>query len=161
MKLFTPEPICAEHLTDDFDCGVAVLDAWLQHRALANHQRGASRVFVCVDEHKRVRGYYALAAGEITHSESPGNLRRNMPDPILVAILGRLAVDRNVQGKQLGRGLLRDAFLRASLAAEQIGIRAMVVHAIDDSSKAFYRRYGFVETPVNPLTLIVKLNSRT
>lgn len=157
MKLSAPEPLCAEHITTHFDCGVAVLDAWLQHRALANQQHGASRVFVSVDAHKQVQGYYALAAGEIAHAEVPGAIRRNMPDPIPVVILGRLAVNRAAQGKQLGRGLLRDAFLRATLAAEQIGIRAMVVHAKDDGSRAFYRRFGFADTPINPLTLIMRL----
>lgn len=157
MKISAPQPLCPAHITEYFDCGVPVLDAWLQHRALANHLGGASRVFVSVDEDKRIQGYYALAAGEITHTEASGAIRRNMPDPIPVVILGRLAVNRVAQGKQVGRGLLRDAFLRASMAAEQIGIRAIVVHAKDDESKAFYRRFGFVETLINPLTLIMRL----
>lgn len=157
MKLSAPELLQADHITDHFDCGVPLLDAWLQQRALANHQRGASRVFVTIDEHKRVQGFYALAAGEITHAQAPGTIRRNMPEPIPVVILARLAVNRSAQSKQIGRGLLRDAFMRASLAAEQIGIRAMLVHAKDDKSKRFYQRFGFVETPINPLTLIMRL----
>lgn len=157
MTLSAPQPIQAAHITEHFACGVPALDAWLQYRALTNQQRGASRVFVSVDTGNRVQGYYALAAGEITHEESPGSIRRNMPDPIPVVILGRLAVHRDAQDQHLGRGLLRDAFLRATQAAEHISIRAMLVHAMDDSAKAFYLQYGFVETPINPLTLIMKL----
>lgn len=157
MILSAPEPIRQAHIHEHFRCGVPMLDAWLQYRALGNHQSGASRVFVSVDNGNRIQGYYALAAGEIAHQSTAGNIRRNMPDPVPVVILRRLAVNLEAQGRHLGRGLLRDAFLRAAQAAEHIGIRAMLVHAIDDKAKAFYRQYGFVESPLNPLTLMMKL----
>lgn len=157
LSINSPVSIDETHRFAGFDCGNIALNVWLEQRALSNHQKGASKVFVSVDENNAIQGYYALCAGEINHAALPRTFRQNMPNPIPVVVLGRLAVNQPVQGKQLGRGLLRDAFLRAQQASENIGIRAVVVHAIDDSAKAFYLQYGFVETPIHPLTLIMSL----
>lgn len=152
-----PVAITEIHHIEDFDCGVTSLNAWLQHRALSNHRKGASKVFVSTDENNHVQGYYALSAGEMRHEALSRKFRQNMPNPIPVVVLGRLAVSQSAQGRQLGRGLLQDAFLRTQQAGEIIGIRALVVHALDDNAKAFYLQYGFVETPMHPLTLIMGL----
>ncbi len=99
-------------------------------------------------------GYYALAVGAVAHADAPGRIRRNMPDPVPVMVIGRLAVDRTVQGQAIGSALLRDAVLRTLQAAEIAGIRAILVHAISESAKRFYEKRGFVASPVEPMTLM-------
>ncbi len=158
LKLSRPVAISEAHQTTGFDCGVVSLNTWLTQRAPHNHYRGASKVFVSIDEQNIIQGYYSLSAGEMRHEALSRKFRHNMPNPIPVVVLGRLAVNKKAQGKQLGRGLLQDAFLRATQASEIIGIRAMIVHAIDNHAKDFYLQYGFVETPMNPLTLIASLS---
>ncbi|QIG81872.1 GNAT family N-acetyltransferase [Sphingosinithalassobacter tenebrarum] len=144
------------HRLEEFTCGIANLDDWLKRRALANQTGGASRTYV-VAQDSRVIAYYCLASGGIAAIEAPGRIRRNMPDPIPIAVLGRLAVDSGWQGKGLGVALLQDAVLRTAQAAEIVGIRALVVHALSDAAKAFYLRFGFIESPSNPMTLLLSL----
>jgi len=156
-ELSQPEKLSQEHDLSAFDSGETVLDEWLRRRALQNEVSGASRTYV-VSTGKRVVGYYTLAVGAITHTEAPGRVRRNMPDPVPVMVLGRLAVDRTFQGRQIGAGLLRDAVLRTVQAAEIGGIRAILVHAISESAKRFYERYGFVASPVDPLTVMITVS---
>jgi GNAT superfamily N-acetyltransferase len=154
--LSPPEPLSEAHDLESFSSGVAVLDDWLRRRARANQASGASRTFV-VAEDGRVVGYYALASGAITAAAGIGRFRRNMPDPIPVAVLGRLAVDRSQQGRGLGRALFRDCALRVAQAADTIGIRGIVVHAISEEAKAFYLALGFDPSPAEPMTLMVTL----
>jgi GNAT superfamily N-acetyltransferase len=156
VPLSRPEPLNDAHELNDFFCGIASLDDWLKKRARPNQVSGASRTFVVADNHKAV-GYYALAAGAITVEASVGRFRRNMPDPIPVAILGRLAIDRSQQGRGLGRALFRDCALRVAHAADTIGIRGIVVHAISEQAKAFYLVLGFDPSPAEPMTLMVTL----
>jgi GNAT superfamily N-acetyltransferase len=149
-----PEHLTAAHDLTAFDSGVSALDDWLRRRALANEEAGGSRTYVaCAGG--RVVGYYALATGGVTHESATGRVRRNMPDPVPVMVLGRLAVDRAYQSRGLGTGLLRDAILRILQAAELGGIRAILVHAISEEAKRFYERQGFVESPVDPMTLMI------
>lgn len=156
MPLSAPEPLAEHHQLDDFTSGVASLDDWLKRRARANQASGASRTFVACDG-LRVFGYYALAAGALDTAQAPGRFRRNMPDPIPVAILARLAVDRTCQGRGLGRALFRDGARRVVRAAEAIGIRGMVVHAISEEARAFYLALGFDPAPDDSMTLLVTL----
>jgi GNAT superfamily N-acetyltransferase len=155
-EIGAPEHLTASHDLSSFDCGVLALDDWLRKRALANEGSGASRTYVVCDVGKVV-GYYALASGGVTLSAAPGRVRRNMPDPLPVMILARLAVDRNWQGRSLGRGLLRDAILRTLQVAEIAGIRAILVHAISEEAKRFYERSGLAASPVDPMTLMVTI----
>ena len=104
-----------------------------------------------------VVGFYAIAAGSVAHAVAPGSIRRNMPDPVPVAVLGRLAVHQDWVGRGLGGGLLRDAVLRTAQLSEQIGIRALLCHAIDDEAKTFYFKHGFIESPVDALTMMLSL----
>ncbi|MEK7731355.1 MAG: GNAT family N-acetyltransferase, partial [Planctomycetota bacterium] len=113
LQLGPPEPLAASHRLDDFECGEPVLDDWLKRRALANQSSGASRTFVVADQDSRVRGYYAMAAGAVSHRLATSGVRRNMPDPVPVMVLARLAVDRRAQGLHLGAALLQDAVNRA------------------------------------------------
>jgi len=152
-----PLPLTAEHDTSAFTCGHESLNTWLQKRALANAASGASRTYVVCDDRNRVIGYYALAAGSIAGELAPGRLRRNMPDPLPLIVLGRLAVHSDWSSRGIGSGLLKDAFLRSIQAAELIGVRALLCHAIDDEAKAFYLKYGFVESPLDARTMLVGL----
>lgn len=156
MRLSVPEPLGAHHDTEAFRSGIESLDAWLKRRALKNQLTGASRTFV-VCEGRRVMAYYALASSAIAVQEASGRFRRNMPDPIPVVVLGRLAVDRSIQGKGVGRALVRDAGHRVIQAADAIGIRGLVVHALSADARAFYTRVGFDPSPLDPSTLMITL----
>lgn len=149
-----PEKLSTTHNLSDFDSGEPVLDDWLRRRALHNEARGASRTYVvCMG--KTVVGYYTLAVGAVAHAEAPGRVRRNMPDPLPVMVLGRLAVDKSLQRRGIGKGLLRDAVLRTVQAAEIAGIRAILVHAISEPAKRFYEGCGFMASPIDPLTVVL------
>ncbi|MEZ2573969.1 MULTISPECIES: GNAT family N-acetyltransferase [Buttiauxella] len=149
-----PEPLRAEHVVSQFCCGVESMDSWLRQRAMKNQLTGASRTFVCCDE-ARVLAYYSLASSAVAPNSAPGRFRRNMPDPIPVVILGRLAVDKSLHGKGIGRALVRDAGLRVIQTAETIGIRGMLVHALSEEARDFYLRVGFEPSPVEPMTLMI------
>jgi GNAT superfamily N-acetyltransferase len=155
-RISAPEKLSPEHDLSQFQCGEPMLDHRLKRRALQNEESGASRTYaVCIEN--RVVGYYALAVGAVTHEDAPGRVRRNMPDPVPVMVLGRLAVDQTVHGQDIGRGLLRDAVLRTLQAAEIAGIRAILVHAISERAKRFYIKSGFIQSPVDPMTLMITL----
>jgi GNAT superfamily N-acetyltransferase len=156
VTLSAPELLTADHQLASFDCGVSELNDWLKRRALPNQGAGASRTYV-VTEAQAVVGYYALAAGGINVAAAPGRFRRNMPNPIPVALLGRLAIDRAYQGRKLGRALFRDAAKRILNAADTLGIRGMIVHAVSEDAKAFYLALGFDPSPLEPMTLMVTL----
>ena len=159
MKLHAPQPLTADHQLNTFNCGETSLDEWLKRRALLNQSNGASRTFVVVDESQLVMGYYALAAGAVHHQDATRSIRQNMPDPIPVMVLARLAVDIRTQGMQLGAGLLRDAVDRSLAVAKNIGVRALLVHALHERAKQFYLYFGFQASPVHPLTLMLRLKS--
>ena len=159
MKLHAPQPLTADHQTDAFKCGETSLDEWLKRRALLNQASGASRTFVVVDDNHTVMGYYALAAGAVHHQDATRSIRQNMPDPLPVMVLARLAVDLRAQGMQLGAGLLRDAAERSLAVAQNAGVRALLVHALHERAKQFYLYFGFQASPVHPLTLMLRLKS--
>ncbi|GMV02408.1 MAG: GNAT family N-acetyltransferase [Burkholderiaceae bacterium] len=152
--LRAPEPLQLDHEIASFDCGVLSLNAWLERRAAANQASGASRVFVVCDGGKVV-GYYALASSAVATAAAPGRFRRNMPNPVPVVVLGRLAVATSHHGQGLGRALFQDAALRVIHAADAIGIRGMVVHALSEQARDFYLRLGLDESPLDPMTLLV------
>ena len=156
MRLTAPEPFAAHHETSAFACGIETLDHCLKQRALKNQLTGASRTFVVCEE-SRVFAYYALASSAVASNVATGHLRRNMPDPIPVVVLGRLAIDQSLQSKGMGRALVRDACLRVIAAADVIGIRGMVVHALSASAQAFYERVGFDPSPLDPMTLMATI----
>ena len=157
MSFSAPVPLQSDHSVAEFDCGQPALSQWLVRHGMVNQQRRAWRTFVvCVDH--RVVGYYALAAGSVIHAEATDQLRRNMPDPVPMALLGRLAVDRSAHGMGVGAGLLKDAVLRVLLAADLLGVRGILVDAIDDKARLFYEHFGFRPSAVLPLKLMVTLD---
>ena len=155
--LSPPEPLTDHHEIGNFSSGDTSLDDWLGRRAKANQVSGASRTYVVCEE-RRVIGYYALASGAITVEIAPGRFKRNMPNPIPVAVLARLAVDRGWQARGIGRALFRDAARRVIHAAEAIGIRGIIVHAISEDARKFYLALGFDPSPGEPMTLMVTLS---
>ena len=158
MSLTAPALLTAGHVVKLFDCGNDVLNDWLHHRALKNQTLNASRTFVvCNSGTQVVKGYYAIATGSVNHIQLNRNLRHNMPDPIPVVLLGRLAVDVSVKGHKFGKWLLNDAVIRISGVAKQVGIKAIMVHAIDTQASDFYEYFGFVRSPISPDTLFYKI----
>ena len=159
LNLSSPQPLEAIHIVDGFKCGEAVLDDWLKRRAMTNHLSGASRTFVVTNKDSHVCGYYAMAAGAVSHQMATSQVRRNMPEPIPVMVLARLAVDHRAQGIKLGASLLQDAVNRAVVVSQNAGVRALLVHALHDRAKEFYEHYGFQSTPLHPMTLMLRLNN--
>ncbi|POT68959.1 GNAT family N-acetyltransferase [Citrobacter amalonaticus] len=157
-RITAPEPLSGSHQLAEFVSGEAVLDEWLKQRGIKNQTIGAARTFVvCKKDTKQVVGFYSLATGSVNHTEATGSLRRNMPDPIPVIILARLAVDLAFRGKGLGADLLHDAVLRCYRVAENIGVRAIIVHALTDEAKRFYMHHGFKASQSQERTLFLKL----
>ena len=156
MPRFTdPEPLRPDHAVEGFDSGVGSLDRWLREHGQTAGAVGSARVFVVVDtEQERVVGYHALTAASIEHRDSVDRATKGMPrHPIPAVLLARLAVDESVHGGGLGAWLLRDAMLRALAASDGVGIRVMIVHALDESARAFYLRHGLKPSPTDPLNL--------
>lgn len=143
-----PRPIAAGDIASEFASGVEALDRWLRALARHNEASGGSRTYVSVTaDTNRIAGYYCLSASSIHRADAPGPLARNMPDPIPVALLGRLAVDQRDSGQGLGVSLLQHAVLQAVRASETLGLRALIVHAVDERAVSFYERYGFTRFP--------------
>ncbi len=159
LNLSAPQPLSSQHRLDEFECGEAVLDEWLKRRAKINQLSGASRTFVVSNADQRVYGYYAMAAGAVSHQLATSSVRRNMPDPVPVMVLARLGVDTHAQGIKLGGALLQDAVNRAVAVSNNAGVRAILVHAIHDRAKQFYEHYGFQASPAHPMTLMLRLAS--
>ena len=158
LHLSAPAPISDAHDLSSFESSEISLDEWLKKRALKNHVTGASRCFVLAEK-KKVIGYYCLSAGSIHHEAAPKKMRRNMPDPLPVLVLGRLAVDKNYHHRGLGSALLRDAMIRAVSVAMDAGVFAILLHAISESAKRFYLSRGFVESPLQPMTLMMTIET--
>lgn len=158
MRLLAPVPLSPEHRVDAFSCGESVLDEWLKRRAVPNQSSGASRTFVVTNANGQVMAYYALAAGAVAHREATRSIRQNMPDPVPVMVLARLAVDQNAKGMKLGAALLQDALRRCLLVSQNTGVRAMLVHALNDEARRFYEYYGFRASPAHPLTLMLPIH---
>ena len=159
LKVNAPQPLDTSHRLEGFACGETALDDWLKHRALPNQITGATRTFVVTDQDKRVVGYYAMAAGAVSHQTATTAVRRNMPDPVPVMVLARLAVSTDAQGNKLGAALLQDAVYRAVAVSQNAGVRALLVHALHDKARLFYEHYGFQASPVHPMTLMLRLNT--
>jgi len=155
MSLHSPVPITKDHDTDSFDCGVKPLNEYLRKYALLNHNNRAARTYLALRE-DRIAGYYTLANGSVSKDEVPARVAQGLGRyPVPITLIARLAVDLTEQGKGLGRGLLKDALLRAYQASELVGSRAVVTHAKDQAAKEFYERYQFDPSPLNEFHLYI------
>ncbi len=154
--LLPPAPLQPTHDASRFDCGKVPLNDWLRNTALRSEGRSARCYVAC--SRNSIVGYYCLAAGAVQHDGAPRPLRRNMPNPTPIVIIGRLAVDRSVQGNGLGRALLKDALLRVTKASDLVGARAVLVHAVDQEAVPFYARYGFRSFPKGNQTLYLPID---
>jgi GNAT superfamily N-acetyltransferase len=152
-----PEPLGRDHIVDGFDCGRASLNVWLVRYARQAAAVGSARTYVVVDaQQERVVGYHALTAAGLERKAATARSIKGMPQyPIPVVLLARLAVDLSVSGRGLGAWLLRDAMMRMLAASEAIGVRAMLVQAIDEDATAFYLRHGFEPSPTEPRHLMI------
>ena len=158
LDLKPPTPITLVHDVSTFDCGEVSLNEWLKKRAVKNHLAGASRCFVLCNNFQVV-AYYSLSAGAIAHELTPKSMQRNMPNPLPILLLGRLAVDKRYHNQGIGQALLRDAMLRAVNVSVEAGVFAILVHAISEQAKQFYLSRGFVESPLQPMTLLMTLQT--
>jgi GNAT superfamily N-acetyltransferase len=154
--LNAPEPISSHDEVTVFDCGVESLNHWLKTRALKNQENQASRTYV-VTKANVVVAYYSLSTGAIAHFDAPKKVKHNMPDPIPVALLGRLAIDKNYYGQGLGAALLKDTVLRVNQAAQILGIKGIVVESLSKQASQFYLHHGFISFPDDELKLIMPL----
>lgn len=134
----------SRHDRSAFDCGSQELNAWLKTKASPAHRVGSARVYVFHEGDAIVRGFYTLSAGSLVRDDVPGTIARGQPPQIPMILVGRFAVDVAMQGRGLGRQLLRDALERAAKTSETLGVACVVVDAKDDQSRAFYERFGFV-----------------
>lgn len=143
---------------DEFSCGESSIDSWLKKRAAKNALSGASRTYIAANHGQHVVAFYSLAVGNVAQAATPGNIKRNMPDPIPVAILARPGVDMPLQRRGVEKALVRDAVLRVRQAASFVGIRALLVHAIHKKAAFFYHECGFQPSPVDDVTLMIRLD---
>lgn len=148
-----------KHHFEGFDCGDERLDRWLQASAGQAQRRDVARTYVAIDGAHQVVGYYTLVAGQVEQGDAPDRVRKGASPhfPIPVALVARLAVATTHRGRGLGTDLLRDALRRVLAAADHVGIRAVLVHAIDERAADFYRRLGFEAATPDGLTLMVPL----
>ena len=151
-----------EHARDKFDCGISVLNDFLQKYALQNQKKRLVRTYICLKNDVDIIGYYALAFGSVYQSDVPPFISRGMGKyQIPVMVIGRLAVSLDSQGVGIGKALLKDAVMRTMNASDIAGLRAIIVHAKDKSSQDFYLKYGFIPSPADDFTLFWPLEFDT
>ena len=152
-----PEPITAAHDVSGFSCISEELNTWLKRRALANEGKTARTYVVTLGQ--RVVGYYCLAAGGISRDQLPRAIRQDNPNMVPVMVLGRLATDRNFEGRGIGSGMLQEAISRTLAMSIEAGIRGLLVHALDDRAAGFYQKFHFVQCHVGERTLLLPLET--
>lgn len=157
-QLRPPEAILRSHDVSAFASKSDELNYWLKRHALRN-ERKTARTYVVTHGQNRVVGYHCVAAGGVSREELPRNMRRNTPEEIPVVVLGRLATDQNYERRGIGSGMLADAISRTLNSAAEIGVRALVVHALNESAIQFYIKYGFVLSPLSERTLILPVET--
>jgi predicted GNAT family N-acyltransferase len=143
---FIIEPLSPAHDRSGFKCGIDSLDNYIKRQANQDIKRQISRVYVAVNIEKpnKIMGYYTLSSLSIELNQLPEELLKKLPKhPIPAALIGRLAVDKSVHGNGIGKMLLADALKRILVISDEIAIYAVVVDAINDKAKGFYKQYGF------------------
>lgn len=158
QDLSAPCPISSVHQLEHFDCGIPSLNDWLKKKAIKNQASGNSRCFVTCDR-DQVMGYYTLSAGAIGRESLPKSLQRNTPTAIPVALLGRLAIHHTLHNKGIGSALLRDAMFRILNISGQMGIYVILIHALTEQAKQFYLSRGFIQSPIQNMTLMMTVDT--
>ena len=149
------EKLSRNHGVANFDCGTPVLNDWLIRLALQNQQADAAQTYVACREN-RVVGYYSLVAASVQRSDAPARIAKGLAGhPIGMILLARLAVDQREKGQGLGKALLKNALGRIAQAADIIGARAALVHAIDENAKRFYEHFNFEPSPIDSMHLML------
>jgi len=158
LAIRAPELLTSHHNISNFNCGVQDLDHWLKKRSIKSQARNNAKVYVVTDsDTEQVVGYYAIAMGSVQRESAIGSFRRNSPNPIPILVLARLGVHIQYQRHAIGAGLLKDCILRAVKAMNIVGGAGILVHAIDDSAKDFYKKFGFTESPIDSMTLMARI----
>jgi len=158
LGIKAPEVLTDDHDLSNFCCGRQDLDDWLTKKAIKNQNKNNIKVYVAAEQSSaQVVGYYAIAMGSVQRDSAIGLLRRNSPNPIPMVILARLGVHVDYHGQGIGAGLLKDCVLRSVHAMNVVGGAGILVHAIDDHAKTFYRKFGFTESPFNDMTLMARI----
>lgn len=157
QTITAPVPIAAIHDITKFDCGKQPLNDWLRHHALKSEGNSARCFVVCVGS--AVVGYYCLSTGAVAHAGAPRLLKANMPNPTPVMVIGRLAVDKEFQGRGIGRGMLKDGLARVLQASKLVGAKAVIVHAIDAEAVPFYAAYGFKSFSTETRTMFLPIST--
>ncbi len=158
MSYSGPTLLTGGHRLDGFDCGQPALNDWLARRALANQAAGTSRTWVVVDEAtETVVAYYASSTASVMRAAAPRHIASDQPADLPAILLGRLAVDSREQGKGLGAAMLKHFMTKAIEVSQKVGVRLVLVHAKDEQAKGFYSHFGFVESPIDRLTLMMLL----
>jgi GNAT superfamily N-acetyltransferase len=149
------EKLRADHAVGSFDCGREELNRFLTRFALTNQQAGSAQTYVALTG-ETVSGYYSLAVGEVAYADAPERLSKGLArHPVPIMLLARLAIATAEQGRGMGAGLLKDAMRRTLQAADIAGIRALAVHAMDETARSFYEHFGFIASPTDPLHLFL------
>jgi GNAT superfamily N-acetyltransferase len=159
MTLQSPQGLSAQHQLEGFDCGKPLLNDWLLRHARQSQGAGSAKTFVVADAvDQRVWAYFSITVGQIDVLDAPERICAGMGRcPVPVAILARLAVALSAQGQGLGFGMLQDAIRRTFVVSEQAGIRALLTHPVDDEAERFYKRFGFVASPLRERQLLLLL----
>ena len=158
MAYAGPELLAGEHRLEGFDCGSGALNDWLVQRALRNQSSGTSRTWVVVEVGTgQVVAFYASSTASILRSSAPKRIGRNQPEEMPAVLLARMGVDSRHQSRGLGAALLKHFMLKAVEVAQSVGVRVLLIHAKDDNAKSFYEHYGFVESPLDPLVMMMLL----
>ncbi len=149
------EKLTPQHIVTGFDCGSEALNRFLHRFALSNQQANASQTYLALAD-DAVIGFYTLVVGEVSFEGAPTRLKKGLArHPVPIMLIARLAVSVAWHGRGVGAGLLKDAMLRTLNAADIAGIRALAVHAKDDTARAFYEHFEFLPSPSDPLHLFV------
>lgn len=157
LQFRPPAPITAAHDLSGFTSRHETLNEWLRKHALKN-EGATARTYVVALGHVVV-GYYTLASGGVARATLPRRFRHNSPEQIPLVVLGRLATDRNFEGRGIGSGMLQEAIRRTVASSQTVGVRGLLVHAIDDDAAAFYKKYDFLATPTEPRTLLLPVET--
>lgn len=155
MTVLTIEKLARHHAVEDFDCGEEALNRFLVRFAFANQQANASQTYLGLADNS-VIGFYTLVVGEVSFDDAPERLKKGLArHPVPLMLLARLGVSITWQGRGAGAGLLKDALQRTTQAADIGGIRALTVHAKNDTARSFYEHFGFISSPTDPLHLFI------